>query len=43
MKAKILHLFNPFPPEEAKVRLKQLFIVNSLKMIPHEITATKER
>lgn len=42
MKAKILHPFNPFPPEEAKVQLKQLFIINSVKMIPHEITAATE-
>lgn len=42
MKAKILHPFNPFPPEEAKVQLKQIFIVNSLKIIPHERTAAME-
>ena len=42
MKAKILHPFNRFHPEEAKVQLKQLFIINSLKMIPHEITAATE-
>lgn len=42
MKAKILHPFNPFLPEEAKVQLKQIFIINSLNMIPHEITAATE-
>ena len=42
MKAKILHPFNPFPPEEAKVRLQQIYIVNSLKVKPCEGIVAKE-